>query len=66
MSQPPWTGKVLINLQCTLMTSIVVRFGIAVYKNTGLDDKGHIAFSRNFGELERVPKFRGPNVPDRL
>jgi len=31
-----------------------------------LDDKGHIAFSRNFGDLEHVPKFRGPNVPDRF
>ena len=42
------------------------RFGVTVYRNTGLDDKRHIAFSRQFGELERVPKFSGPNVPDRF
>jgi len=42
------------------------RFGVTVYRNTGLGDEGHIAFSRNFGELERVPKFRGPSVPDRF
>ncbi|EJD04752.1 alpha-ketoglutarate-dependent 2,4-dichlorophenoxyacetate dioxygenase [Fomitiporia mediterranea MF3/22] len=42
------------------------RFGVTVYRNTGLTDEAHIAFSRQLGELEKVPKFRGPNVPDRF
>ncbi|KAI5122651.1 hypothetical protein M0805_007913 [Coniferiporia weirii] len=42
------------------------RFGVTVYRNTGLTDEGHIAFSRQLGDLEKVPKFRGPNVPDRF
>ncbi|KLO16565.1 alpha-ketoglutarate-dependent 2,4-dichlorophenoxyacetate dioxygenase [Schizopora paradoxa] len=42
------------------------RFGVTVYRNTGLDDLGHVQFSRQLGDLEKVPKFRGPNVPDRF
>ncbi|KAH8114927.1 alpha-ketoglutarate-dependent 2,4-dichlorophenoxyacetate dioxygenase [Phellopilus nigrolimitatus] len=42
------------------------RFGVTVYRNTGLTDEAHIAFSRQLGFLEKVPKFRGPNVPDRF
>lgn len=42
------------------------RFGVTVYRNTKLTDEGHIAFSRQLGDLEKVPKFRGPNVPDRF
>jgi len=41
-------------------------FGVTVYRNTGLDDLRHIQFSRQLGDLERVPKFSGPNVPDRF
>lgn len=37
-----------------------------MYRNTGLDDVRHIAFSYQLGKLEYVPKFRGPNVPDRF
>jgi len=42
------------------------KFGVTVYRNTKLTDKSHIAFSYQLGDLERVPKFRGPNVPDRF
>jgi len=42
------------------------RFGVTVYRDTGLDDLAHVQFSRQLGELEKVPKFRGPNVPDRF
>ena len=42
------------------------RFGVTVYRDTGLDDLRHVQFSRQLGELEKVPKFRGPNVPDRF
>jgi len=42
------------------------RFGVTVYRNTGLDDLRHVQFSKQLGDLEHVPKFRGPNVPDRF
>ena len=49
------------------VTSVHVKsFGVTVYRNTGLDDLRHIQFSRQFGDLEKVPKFRGPNIPDRF
>jgi alpha-ketoglutarate-dependent 2,4-dichlorophenoxyacetate dioxygenase len=31
------------------------RYGVCVYRNTGLDDEGHIAFSRIFGHIELAP-----------
>ena len=39
---------------------------MVVFRNTGLDDIRHIQFSKQLGDLEKVPKFRGPNVPDRF
>ncbi|HEU4625748.1 MAG TPA: TauD/TfdA family dioxygenase [Steroidobacteraceae bacterium] len=38
------------------------RYGVCVFRNTGLDDVRHIAFSRLFGELEHAPKLFGKNV----
>jgi len=38
------------------------RYGVCVYRNTGLDDARHIAFSRLFGQLEHAPKLFGKNV----
>jgi alpha-ketoglutarate-dependent 2,4-dichlorophenoxyacetate dioxygenase len=35
------------------------RFGVTVWRNTGLNDEEHVQFSRNFGYLERVPKREG-------
>ena len=32
------------------------KWGITVWRNTGLDDASHVAFSRIFGHLERVPR----------
>jgi alpha-ketoglutarate-dependent 2,4-dichlorophenoxyacetate dioxygenase len=31
------------------------KWGVTVWRNTGLDDETHIAFSRNFGHLELAP-----------
>lgn len=31
------------------------KWGVCVYRNTGLDDESHIRFSRNFGRLELAP-----------
>ena len=35
------------------------RWGICIYRDTGLDDESHIAFSRIFGHLEHAPSMKG-------
>ena len=35
------------------------RWGVCVYRDTGLDDERHIAFSRIFGHLELAPSMKG-------
>lgn len=35
------------------------RWGVCVYRDTGLDNEGQIAFSRIFGHLERAPVVKG-------
>ena len=41
------------------------RYGVCVYRNTGLTDEGHVAFSRIFGELMLAPRMadRKPRMP---
>lgn len=34
-------------------------WGVCVYRDTGLDNEGHIAFSRIFGHLELAPSVKG-------
>ena len=38
------------------VTDAMDKWGITVWRNTGLTDEGHVEFSRNFGYLEKVPK----------
>ena len=35
------------------------KYGVTVYRNTGLTDETHIAFSRNFGYIELAPSMAG-------
>lgn len=42
------------------------KFGVTVYRNTGLTDQSHVAFSYQLGELEMCPKLGGPNQPPRF
>lgn len=35
------------------------RWGVCVYRNTGLDDESHVAFSRIFGHVELAPSVPG-------
>ncbi|MGI4876758.1 MAG: TauD/TfdA dioxygenase family protein [Janthinobacterium lividum] len=35
------------------------QWGVCVYRNTGLNNESHIAFSRIFGYLERAPSIHG-------
>ena len=41
------------------VTGAMDKYGICVYRNTGLSDAQHVQFSRNFGYLERVPAREG-------
>jgi alpha-ketoglutarate-dependent 2,4-dichlorophenoxyacetate dioxygenase len=38
------------------ITDAMDTYGVTVWRNTGLNDEQHVAFSRNFGYLERVPE----------
>jgi alpha-ketoglutarate-dependent 2,4-dichlorophenoxyacetate dioxygenase len=38
--------------------AIQARWGVTVWRDTGLDDLGHVAFSRIFGDLYRMPGFK--------
>jgi alpha-ketoglutarate-dependent 2,4-dichlorophenoxyacetate dioxygenase len=42
------------------ITGVLDRYGVAVFRDTGLDDQRHVEFSRQFGELELAPKLFGP------
>lgn len=35
------------------------RYGVTVWRNTGLDDDSHVAFSRIFGHIELAPHMEG-------
>ncbi len=39
--------------------SAMDRYAVCVFRDTGLDDAAHIAFSRSLGELELAPKLFG-------
>ena len=39
------------------------RFGVCVFRNTGLTDEAHVAFSRSLGALELAPRFFGKGNP---
>ncbi|GGD44688.1 TauD/TfdA family dioxygenase [Erythrobacter arachoides] len=38
------------------VTGAMDRFGVTMWRGTGMTDEDHLAFSRNFGYLERTPK----------
>ena len=42
-----------------LVVDTMDQWGVCVYRQTGLDDESHIAFSRIFGHLERAPEVKG-------
>ncbi|GAA5918357.1 hypothetical protein JCM6882_007298 [Rhodosporidiobolus microsporus] len=48
------------------LVEISNKYAVLIFRDTGLDDDRHVAFSKQLGELERVPKFNGPDVPDRF
>ena len=41
------------------VTDAMDKYGVTVWRNTGMNDAQHVEFSRNFGYLERVPKREG-------
>ncbi|WEK47995.1 MAG: TauD/TfdA family dioxygenase [Candidatus Andeanibacterium colombiense] len=45
--------------QLKQVTDAMDKYGVCVYRSTGLTDEQHVDFSRNFGYLERVPAREG-------
>lgn len=43
-----------------------MQFGVLALRNTGLDDAGHVAFSRRFGELDDVSPYTKAGKKNRL
>ena len=41
------------------VTDAMDKWGVTVWRNTGMSDENHVEFSRNFGYLERVPQREG-------
>jgi alpha-ketoglutarate-dependent 2,4-dichlorophenoxyacetate dioxygenase len=41
------------------VTDAMDAYGVTVWRNTDMNDAQHVAFSRNFGFLERVPRREG-------
>ncbi|MBO9498178.1 MAG: TauD/TfdA family dioxygenase [Novosphingobium sp.] len=41
------------------IAAIQDRWGVTVWRDTGLDDAGHVAFSRLFGRVELAPRHTG-------
>ncbi|WP_338014754.1 TauD/TfdA family dioxygenase [Altericroceibacterium spongiae] len=44
------------------ITDAMDRYGVCIYRNTGLTDAQHVRFSRNFGYLEKVPVKEGQKL----
>jgi alpha-ketoglutarate-dependent 2,4-dichlorophenoxyacetate dioxygenase len=41
------------------VTDAMDKWGVTVWRNTGMNDDQHVEFSRNFGYLEKVPRREG-------
>ncbi|KAJ5390920.1 alpha-ketoglutarate-dependent 2-4-dichlorophenoxyacetate dioxygenase [Penicillium cataractarum] len=44
----------------------ITQFGVCVFRNTGLDDAGHVAFAGQFGELDDVTPYTAGGRAHRL
>lgn len=51
---------------CREIADAIHHYGILVFKKTGLDNERHIAWAKNFGELDTILKFAKPGVKTRL
>ena len=49
----------LVPAELKQVTDAMDKYGVCVYRDTGLNDEQHVEFSRNFGYLERVPAREG-------
>jgi len=51
---------------CREIAYAIHHYGVLVFKKTGLDNERHIAWAKNFGELDTILKFAKPGVKTRL
>ena len=52
-------SKPLEPAMCAAVIDAQNRYGVTLYRDTGLDDDSHIAFSRIFGHIELAPWMEG-------
>lgn len=45
---------------------VVNKYGVAIFRKTGLDDHKLIEFGRRFGELDKSAQHRAPDKPVRI
>ncbi|KAI1504772.1 alpha-ketoglutarate-dependent 2,4-dichlorophenoxyacetate dioxygenase [Biscogniauxia marginata] len=43
--------------QFSEILAAMAKYGVCVFRNTGLDDAAHVSFSRRFGELDNIRRF---------
>ncbi|EAU31760.1 conserved hypothetical protein [Aspergillus terreus NIH2624] len=46
--------------------SAITKYGVLVFRNTGLTDEGHIAFAKRFGELDDITPYLALGRKNRL
>lgn len=44
----------------------ITTYGVVAFRNTGLDDRRHVAFARQFGELDDVSPYTAAGKKHRL
>ncbi|KAL5356145.1 hypothetical protein BJX96DRAFT_162228 [Aspergillus floccosus] len=57
----PLTDEVFVEVY-----SAITKYGVLVFRNTGLTDEGHIAFARRFGELDDITPYLALGRKNRL
>ncbi|KAI0517951.1 alpha-ketoglutarate-dependent 2,4-dichlorophenoxyacetate dioxygenase [Xylaria bambusicola] len=46
--------------QFSEIMAAMTKYGVCVFRNTGLTDESHVAFSRRFGELDTIRRYMPP------
>jgi alpha-ketoglutarate-dependent 2,4-dichlorophenoxyacetate dioxygenase len=54
-------SRFVLSSSCGAILDKLSKYGVCVFRNTGLDDKGHVEFSRQFGELDDIRPYLHPS-----
>ncbi|KAH8883813.1 alpha-ketoglutarate-dependent 2,4-dichlorophenoxyacetate dioxygenase [Thozetella sp. PMI_491] len=50
----------LSEAQLAEIKAAMAKYGVCVFRKTGMDDDAHVAFSRHLGELDNIGRYIGP------